>query len=77
MTEGVEVTILKFGDKILDVAVPNTMCVCICVCVKTRACMSVSVRACVRVRVRVRVRVGERVRDACRVWLPNLNLNLT
>merc|ERR1712216_916168 len=25
MTEGVEVTILKFGDKILDVAVPNTM----------------------------------------------------
>jgi len=31
------------------------------------------VRACVRVRVRVRVRVG----DACRVWLPNLNLNLT
>jgi len=28
MKDGVEVSILKFGDKILDVAVPNTMCVC-------------------------------------------------
>jgi len=25
MKDGVEVSILKFGDKILDVAVPNTM----------------------------------------------------
>ena len=57
MKEGVEVTILKFGDKILDVAVPNTMCVCVRVCV--HAC----VRACVRACAWARERVGARVKD--------------